>query len=75
MKCNDMLLEDYVEGFLTFDEKDELETHLSNCIKCQQTLENLITEQRLLATTLNETKPKSSLTENLMQEIKQHNQI
>ena len=75
MKCNDMLLEDYVEGFLTFAEKDELETHLSSCIKCQQTVEHLRTEQRLLASTLNETKPKSSLTENLMQEIKQHKQI
>jgi len=69
-----MLLEDYVEGFLTFAEKAELETHLSSCIKCQQTLENLRTEQKLLATTLNETKPKSSLTENLMREIKQHKQ-
>lgn len=75
MKCNDILLEDYVEGFLTLAEKDELETHLSSCIKCQQTLENLRTEQRLLATTLNKTKQKSSLTENLMKEIKQHNQI
>lgn len=75
MKCNDTLLEDYVEGFLTFTEIDGLETHLSSCIKCQQTLENLRTEQRLLATTLNETKLKSSLTENLIQEIKQHNKI
>lgn len=75
MKCNDMLLEDYVEGFLTIAEKTDLETHLSNCIKCQQTLENLITEQRLLTTTLNDIKPKSSLTENLIEEIKQHNEI
>lgn len=75
MKCNDILLEDYVEGFLTTAEKTEVETHLSSCNNCQQTLENLRTEQRLLATTLNETQLKSSLTENLLQEIKQHKQI
>lgn len=75
MKCNNTLLEDYVEGFLNTAEKTELETHLSSCNKCQQTLKNLKTEQRLLATTLNETQLKSNLTENLMQEIKQHKQI
>lgn len=75
MKCNDILLEDYVEGFLNTAEKTELETHLSSCNKCQQTLENLRIEQRLLATTLNETQLKSSLTENLMQEIKQQKKI
>ena len=75
MTCNDILLEDYVEGFLNTAEKIELETHLSSCDQCQQTLENLRIEQRLLATTLNETQLKSSLTENLMQEIKQYRQI
>jgi|GEM_PF-3791631 len=75
MTCNDILLEDYVEGFLNAAEKTELETHLSSCNQCQQTLENLRAEQRLLATTLNETQLKNSLTENLMQEIKQHRQI
>ena len=75
MKCNDTLLEDYVEGFLNTAEKTELETHLSSCNKCQQTLENLKTEQRLLATTLNETQLKSSITRNLMQEIERHKQI
>ncbi|KGR78590.1 anti-sigma factor family protein [Ureibacillus sinduriensis] len=75
MRCNNTLLEDYVEGFLNNEEKTELETHLSNCNKCQQNLINLKTEQRLLATTLNETQLKRSLTENVMQEIKIHKQI
>lgn len=75
MTCNDILLEDYVEGFLNTAEKIELETHLSSCNQCQQTLENLRTEQRLLANTLNDTQFKSSLTENLMQKIKLHRQI
>lgn len=75
MTCNDILLEDYVEGFLNTTEKIKLETHLSSCNHCQQTLENLRTEQRLLAITLNDTQLKNSLTENLMQEIKQHRQI
>ncbi|MGE7023427.1 anti-sigma factor family protein [Solibacillus cecembensis] len=75
MKCNDILLEDYVEGFLNTAEKTELVMHLSSCNKCQQTLENLRAEQRLLATTLNETQLKSGLTENLMQEIKQQKKI
>lgn len=73
MKCNDFLLEDYVEGFLTNDERTELETHISSCSKCQQTLENLRTEQMILTTTLNEPKLRSNLTDDLMQKIKNHN--
>lgn len=67
MKCNDFLLEDYVEGFLTNAERTELETHISSCSKCQQTLENLRTEQIILTTTLNEPKLRSNLTDDLMQ--------
>lgn len=74
MKCDDMLLEDYVEGFLTGVERMELETHLNTCKQCQQTLENLKTEQRLLFTALNEAPVKKYPTEHLMQEIKQHKQ-
>lgn len=75
MKCNDFLLEDYVEGFLTNAERTELETHISSCSKCQQTLENLRTEQIILTTTLNEPKLRSNLTDDLMQKIKNHTKI
>ena len=74
MKCDDLLLEDYVEGFLTGAEKTALETHLNTCSNCQQTLENLKTEQRLLATALNEAPLKTYPSEHVIQEIQQHKQ-
>lgn len=74
MKCSFILLEDYVEDLLTIVERTELEDHLSGCKTCQQTLENLRTEQRLLSTTLNE-QQRNNYTENLMEEIQQRNKI
>lgn len=74
MRCDEQLLEDYIEGFLTGTEKTALETHVTECLTCQQTLENLKMEQRLLATALNEEPVEPYPATHVLQNIQQHKQ-
>ena len=66
-----MLLEDYVEGFLTANETAKLEAHIANCTECLHTLEQLRTEQQLLASVLNEVTTTTHVSKNVMQQIQQ----
>lgn len=53
MKCDSLLLEDYVEGFLEADEVQKLEAHLQTCKSCQNEYQQLRNEQQSLVTQLN----------------------
>ena len=53
MKCDSLLLEDYVEGFLEANELQKLEAHLQTCKSCQNEYQQLRNEQQILFAQLN----------------------
>lgn len=53
MKCDSLLLEDFVEGFLEANELQKLETHLQTCKSCQNEYKQLRNEQQALYAQLN----------------------
>ena len=53
MKCDLLLLEDYIEGFLDTSEQMKVEDHLKCCKHCQSEYEQLVHEQKSLFTQLN----------------------
>jgi len=53
MKCDLLLLEGYVEGFLDTSEQKKMEDHLKCCENCQSEYEQLVNEQKSLYAQLN----------------------
>ena len=53
MKCDLLLLEDYIEGFLNTSEQKKVEDHLKCCKNCQSEYEQLVNEQKTIFTQLN----------------------
>lgn len=69
MKCEPILLEDYVEGFLDEDEQKKIEDHLQFCKNCQCEYEQLLNEQNILFAQLNIPKITSSKEDAIMHHI------
>lgn len=53
MRCDSLILEDYVEGFLEANELQKLEAHLQTCKSCQNEYQQLRNEQQTLFAQLN----------------------
>lgn len=69
MKCDSLLLEDYVEGFLEANKLQKLEAHLQYCRNCQNEYEQLVNEQKTLFAQLNKPMMKHSQADFIMQRI------
>lgn len=69
MKCDLILLEDYVEGFLNEMEKKKVEAHLQSCAKCKLEYDQFIMEQNALLTQLNQPRKANSQSDTIMQRI------
>ncbi len=69
MKCEPILLEDYVEGFLDEDEQKKIEDHLRFCKNCQREYEQLLNEQNTLFAQLNIPKMTNSKKDAIMHHI------
>ncbi len=69
MKCEPILLEDYIEGFLDEDEQKKIEDHLRFCKNCQREYEQLLNEQNILFAQLNIPKMTNSQEDAIMHHI------
>lgn len=73
MKCDSLLIEDYVEGFLEANELEKLEAHLQTCKSCQNEYQQLRKEQQTLFAQLNTPIIKHSSQADLIMQLIQTN--
>lgn len=71
MRCNHVLLEDYVEELLTESEKQEVKRHLQSCYACEQFYQELLQEQKQLKAYLEGSVMQTNQVERIMQQITQ----
>ena len=71
MKCDEFLLEAYVDDFLTKTERRDVEQHVESCVNCRTLLQQFQQEQLELIRDLNAQKLQKSLANNIMAKIEQ----
>ncbi|MER2000162.1 MAG: zf-HC2 domain-containing protein [Lysinibacillus sp.] len=69
MKCDNFLLEGYVDCFLNIAERREVEKHLQHCEKCQAEVKRLQQEQLQIVRDLNAPKLQKSFADDIMNAI------
>lgn len=69
MKCDNFLLEGYVDHYLTIAERREVEQHIQYCAKCQAEVERLQQEQLQIVHDLNVPKLQKSFADDIMNAI------